>query len=333
MTEAALMRAPSRHAVWHIAIWFAMCLVTATRAGAAAPLEGFVEANGVRLQYLDWGGTGPALILVHGLGDDPHAFDDLAPAFSGRFHVIAYARRGSGSSDARAPYDNVTLTEDLRGLMDALGIQQAALAGHSAGGNEITRMAAEYPTRVRGLVYLDSGYDWSDPDFRADFNARPKFERPASAMASFEAYRLYERSMTYAGLDDMRRVESYLRSKVVLQPGGGVQERIPKQVKDALYEALFANARRDYTRVHCPVLAIYPEHWYAADMLDPQRREQARAYDELWAPFKAKSIDRVRREIANVQVVHVPGAHSNFMLSSREQVVGLMRRFLSRLPV
>ena len=41
--------------------------------------SGFVTANGVRLNYLDWGGSGPALILIHGIFDNPHIFDDLAP--------------------------------------------------------------------------------------------------------------------------------------------------------------------------------------------------------------------------------------------------------------
>jgi pimeloyl-ACP methyl ester carboxylesterase len=89
----------------------------------------FVTANGVRLQYLDWGGSGPALILIHGGLDNPHMFDDLAPAFTDRFRVIAYARRGCGRSETKEPYDIGTLTEDLRGLMDGLGIGKAHLAG------------------------------------------------------------------------------------------------------------------------------------------------------------------------------------------------------------
>ena len=57
--------------------------------------EHVVEVNGVKLEYLDWGGPGEVLILLHGSGDNPHVFDDLAPAFMDRFHVIAYARRGT----------------------------------------------------------------------------------------------------------------------------------------------------------------------------------------------------------------------------------------------
>src|SRR5713226_1406607 len=56
----------------------------ATWTDPAAHKSGFVTANGIRLHYLDWGGSGPPLILIHGLGQSPHFFDDLAPAFTDR---------------------------------------------------------------------------------------------------------------------------------------------------------------------------------------------------------------------------------------------------------
>src|SRR5580698_8336187 len=171
--------------------------------------QGFVQANGVRLEYLDWGGTGQVLILLHGSGDNPHVFDDLAPAFTDRFHVIAYARRGHGRSEARPPYDTATLTEDLRGLMDALRISRASLVGWSLGGSEITAMAVQHPERVDKLVYLDAAYDWADPDYKTAFRAIPPdlFETPAAAMKSLDAYITYEKASDYTQLDDIRRVE------------------------------------------------------------------------------------------------------------------------------
>jgi pimeloyl-ACP methyl ester carboxylesterase len=296
-------------------------------AGNSAAEEGFVAVNGVRLQYLDWGGSGPALILIHGLGDDPHCFDDLAPALTDRFRVIAYARRSAGSSEVKGPYDTVTLTEDLRGLMDALGIARAHLAGHSAGGNEVTAMAGRYPDRVGRLVYLDSGYDFADPQSVAAFAARPVFTRPAEAAASFDAFRAHELATLYPQLDDGRRIESYLRKKVVVHPDGSIEDRVSKAVRDELYAALFSS-RRDYTRVRSPVLAIYPEHWYPPEVADPERRKAVVAYDAVWAPFKAASIERLRREIRDVRIATVPGAHSNFMLMSRASVVATLRDFL-----
>src|SRR5215472_18897234 len=134
---------------------------TATWSDPSPHKNGFVTANGIRINYLDWGGSGPTLILIHGLGDNPHLYDDFAPAFTDSFRVIAYARRGEGDSEAKEPYDGVTLAEDLLGLMDTLGIQKAHLAGFSMGGKEITAMAGMHPERVDRIVYLDSAYDWA----------------------------------------------------------------------------------------------------------------------------------------------------------------------------
>jgi pimeloyl-ACP methyl ester carboxylesterase len=304
-------------------------------AGAYWPMEGFVDANGVRLEYLDWGGSGPALILLHGLADDPHRFDDLAPAFTGRFHVIAYARRGSGNSDAKGPYDIVTLTRDLLGLMDALGIEKANLVGHSAGGDEITEMAAEHPERVSRLIYLDSAYDWGEPDFRAAYDALPSkiLELPASAMASLDAFRSYQKMMWYRELDDMTRIEADLRERVVIQPGGSLKDRAPREVVDALYSALWTNKLRDYKRVRCPALAIYAEHLYDLHVADIKHRDILVTYEQMyWGPFQRESIERVRRELANVEIARVRGLHDSFFLTDRQEVVKLMRRFLSQSP-
>src|SRR5262245_52915683 len=106
----------------------------------------YVTVNGVRLNYLDWGGTGPVLVLIHGLTDSPHVFDDLATGIRDRFHIIAYARRGHGSSGApTGPYDSATLVEDLHQLLDQMRIPRASLLGWSMGGNEITEFAGQYP--------------------------------------------------------------------------------------------------------------------------------------------------------------------------------------------
>lgn len=311
-----------------VLLWIGCCASLNARPVAPSALAGFVEANGVRLEYRDWGGSGPDLVLVSGYFDDPHVYDDIAPALTDRFHVVSYARRAIGNSQAKGPYDALTLTEDLRGLMDALGIARAHLIGWSAGGNEITEMAAAHPERVRSLVFLDAGYDWSDPDFLVAYKARPVFERPQSAMASFDAYRSYQKSMWYASVADMGRLEAHLRTQVVIQTDGSVRERLPKEIKDAFYAALFANKPRRYTEVRCPVLAIYAQHWYQNDMTDLGERRKALAYDKEFDPFRIESMDRIRREIPGSRVMTVPGAHSNLIFVSREPIVTEIRRFL-----
>jgi len=297
------------------------------------PAEGFVRSNGIRLEYLDWGGTGPALIFIPGSGDDPHVFDDLAPAFTDRFHVIAYARRGSAESEARPPYDTETLTDDLLGLMNALKIAKASLVGWSLGGNEITAMALRHPGRVAALVYLDAGYDWHDPEYEAAFRALPQilFNTPAAATKSLGAYLAYEKAIDYTQLDDMRRIDAYLCESVVVQPDGHVRPKIPQSVMHALMDSLWTDPPREYRRVHAPALAFFAESMADLHVADRKRAAAEREWESRYmAPFRRKSISRIRRELAGVKIVLVPGAHDSFFLTSRTEIVRAMRRFLLR---
>src|SRR5512147_2900902 len=115
----------------------------------------FVTVNdGTRLHYLDWGGGGPALLFLAGLGSTAHIFDRFAPRFVDQFHVLALTRRGHGESDyPDTGYDIDTLTEDIRQFMDALKIDQAILVGHSMASVELSHFTAVYPQRVLKLVY------------------------------------------------------------------------------------------------------------------------------------------------------------------------------------
>jgi pimeloyl-ACP methyl ester carboxylesterase len=304
-----------------------------TWSDAAPHKSGFVTANGIRLHYLDWGGSGAALVLIHGFGANPHHFDDLASAFTDRFRVVAYARRGHGRSDAKGPYDAATLTEDLRGLMDGLGIAKAHLAGWSMGGNEITAMAGIHPERVDRIVYLEAAYDWADPAFVAALKSYPiDMTPPASAMTSLDAYRAYQRTVLYPGVSDASRFEAYIRDLVVIQPDGTVRQRMSDSVMQALQASVLTDPR-DYTKVRSPALAIYAETMLDTRHGDSAQRTKIFAWEQNhMVPFRTASIERVRRELPDVEIVNVPGTHNDFVFTSREQVVGAMRRFLSGLP-
>lgn len=131
--------------------------------GAAAQpssKEAFVNVNGVRLHYIDWGGNGRPLLFLTSLGSNARQFDALAPQFVDRFHVLALTRRGKDPSDKPpSGYDTTTLAEDIKGFLDALQIDRVSLAGYSIAGDEETRFAALFPDRVEKLVYLDAAYD------------------------------------------------------------------------------------------------------------------------------------------------------------------------------
>jgi pimeloyl-ACP methyl ester carboxylesterase len=291
--------------------------------------SGFVTANGIRLNYLDWGGSGSVLILIHGLNDNPHIFDNVAAAFTDRFRVIAYARRGHGDSEAKEPYDVATLTEDLRGLMDALGIAKADLAGWSMGGSEITAMAANHPERVQRIVYIEGGYDFSDPAVGAALEAFPfDPDPPAGALSSLDTFRRHESSVWFPGLQDMTVVEAYVRDLVIIQPDGGLKMRMSKGASDASLRSV-TTYKRDYSQVHSPALAIYAESFLDLHHGPPSQQVAYSAWEQkYWSPFRAASMERIHRELAGVQVVSVPGTHMDYLFVSRDEVVAAMRRFL-----
>lgn len=75
----------------------------------------------VRLEVLDWGGSGPALLLLTGLGDTAHVFDDVAPMLATRYRVVGMTRRGHPRSSAPASeYTSARLAEDVVHVMDAV---------------------------------------------------------------------------------------------------------------------------------------------------------------------------------------------------------------------
>ena len=95
------------------------------------------------------GGEGPPLLLVHGWPETWYAWRLVMPALARDFEVIAVDQRGIGLSDKPADgYDTGTLAADLVALMDALGHERFAVAGHDTGFAISYALAADHPDRV-----------------------------------------------------------------------------------------------------------------------------------------------------------------------------------------
>jgi pimeloyl-ACP methyl ester carboxylesterase len=131
----------------------------------------------VKLEVLDWGGSGRPLVFLAGLGNTAHIFDDFAPKLAGRYHVYGITRRGFGTSSMPAPmafnYTADRLGDDVLAVCAALKLEQPVLAGHSIAGEELSSVGSRHPERVAGLIYLDAGdgpafYDSAHGDLRID---------------------------------------------------------------------------------------------------------------------------------------------------------------------
>ncbi|MBD0323349.1 MAG: alpha/beta hydrolase, partial [Aldersonia sp.] len=100
-------------------------------------------------------GDGPALLLIHGIGDSSAVWADLIPHLARRYTVIAPDLLGHGHSDKpRGDYCVAAYANGMRDLLAVLGIERATIIGHSLGGAVAMQMAYQFPQLVERLVLV-----------------------------------------------------------------------------------------------------------------------------------------------------------------------------------
>ena len=130
-----------------------------SRKDGFTPSEHWADIGDLKVRYLDWGGDGPPLLALHGLASSAHWYDIVAPLLRDRYRLIAPDQRGHGqTTNAPSGYDWKTLSDDLAGLLDHIGLDEVALMGHSWGGNVATNFAANFPGRVKRLIMIEGGF-------------------------------------------------------------------------------------------------------------------------------------------------------------------------------
>jgi non-heme chloroperoxidase len=283
--------------------------------------------DGVRLEVLDWGGTGPPLLFLAGLGDNAHEFDDFAPRFTDRAHVLALTRRGYGrSSRPAAGYDVSTLAEDILLVLDRLRLRQVDLVGHSFGGDEISRFAATHPERIRRIVYLDAAHD------RTGLPALLRDWPPAPAMSRAD-------SASPAAVRDW-----VARTGVVLPEGeirnmfdfGADGRLLRESTPGTMYAVVLGRLEHPaYARIGAPALAIYAvadsamTYFRGYAPMDSAGAARARTLGEQLDAWAAAERDRFRREMPHGQTLELRGAHHYVFISNEVEVEAAMRAFLA----
>jgi 3-oxoadipate enol-lactonase len=115
-----------------------------------------VNVNGIQLAY-ERRGKGTPLVLLHGFPLDHHLWDEVVPLLEDTFDIILPDLRGFGeSTTVDSPYSMDDYASDIAGLLDQLGIQKAAIVGHSMGGYAALAFVRRYPERVSGLGLVSS---------------------------------------------------------------------------------------------------------------------------------------------------------------------------------
>ena len=280
----------------------------------------------VKLEVLDWGGSGKPLIFLAGAGDTAHRFDGFAPQFTVQHHVYGITRRGSGASSHPAPangnYSADHLGDDVLAVMKALHIERPVLVGHSMAGEELSSVGSRFPGKVSGLIYLDAATDFALDD--------PEHPLLAVEMNDIKS-RIDE--IEAGGVDEKKKLlelETAVATfqTVLHQNNLGIANMPPLPPRSPISAALNFGMQK-YTSVPVPALAIYacPHLW---DRLpDSPGKTALIADDKLrctrWA-------DNFRQGVPGAYIVVIPNADHYVYLSNEAQVVREMNDFLAKLP-
>lgn len=127
--------------------------------------ENTLEINGISIHYTRTGdGSKPPLVLAHGFSDNGMCWLPVARDLEADYDVILPDARGHGKSARLHPGESIDGAADLAGLMQALGLRQAVVGGHSMGGLVVTLLAARNPELVRALVLEDPAWFTPAPE-------------------------------------------------------------------------------------------------------------------------------------------------------------------------
>jgi non-heme chloroperoxidase len=295
-----------------------------------------VDQN-LRLEVLDWGGTGRPVVLLAGGGNTAHIFDEFAPRLSTDYHVYGITRRGFGASNYSAPDDPADrLGDDVVAVIDALKLNRPVLVGHSFGGAEMSSVANRHANRVAGLVYLDSAYSYAFDDGKgADVVEMQKLQGPqppppgGTDLASFRALENY-----YERVNGFRFPEGELRQQWESTPEGTVGKQRDFPGGMMLGTLVFLHPKK-YTAIPSPALVIFAnphsEGRWVDDNPDPSVRTAAKASSAALTALVARQAKTVESGVPTAHVITLKGANHYVFLSNAADVLREMRAFLTSL--
>jgi non-heme chloroperoxidase len=283
-----------------------------------------VDTN-VKLEVLDWGGSGRPLVLLAGLGNTAHIFDTFAQKLIPAYHVYGITRRGFGESSAPdSGYLADRLGDDVLTVIDSLKLNRPILVGHSIAGEELSSIGSRHPEKAAGLIYLDAGYEY------AFYNP----SRGNLIIDSIDVRKKLEKLLPGKGAEDTKELVNELLQTSLPQLEKDLQEHLKdlqaspdKQPQLPTIPAAVIGGEQKYTDIRCPVLAIYAvPHSGGAPSKDPAAAE-ARDLERTEAQARA-----FESGVHSSRVVRLPHANHFVFISNEADVLREMNTFISTLP-
>ena len=268
-----------------------------------------VDRN-VRLEVLDWGGTGRPILFV-GCYLTAHVYDEIAPKLSEQFRVLAVTRRGTGASDHPANgYDPRRRAEDIAEVIREARIEKPILIGNSCGGDILHTVGAEYPDLIGGLVYLDAA---EDPTLTGD-----DYDLPPVDMANLPPK---------TGKPAPVTIPESERRQMAEHP-------IDPSIRSAIVDD--NRVRPAYSRIRVPVLSIDRTETLEQTIADyapvnePQRLAVRQVNEAKRARLRKWQGD-LRAGVPSARIVDLPGANLYMFLSNEADIIREVRAFAATL--
>ena len=263
------------------------------------PQDQYAEVNGVRMQYLDWGGEGPLMLMIHGLWSTAHWYDELAPHFTDRYHVVGFTRREHGASQKGTGLISLDLlADDLSDFLRLFTSEPAVLVGHSYAGIEMPRLAREHPDQVAALILLDAVYDWQMWR-RSDVPSFPALWNFPDGFTSFRSMDRWFATAYAQAWGDALVVA--LRSQTYLASDGSIRWHLPWQsAKGFEFQAPYDDWSEDaFADIEVPILSIQADFggFFEREFERWQVSDEDQAIARAWAAFDANVKRRGREQL------------------------------------
>ncbi len=298
----------------------------------------YVQVNGIHLNYLDWGGNGPVLLFLAGLGCNAHIYDRFAPRFTDHYHVLALTRRGHGDSDyPDGGYDIDTLTEDIHQFMDQMQIDQAILAGHSMAGIELSHFNALYSERLSKLVFLDAAYDRSSPECQEMQAKNPMnhIEIPGED-ADYDTLEELSARLRWVypsfAVIWSEMMDEHQKHEVKVNPDGKVVYKVSPEISKQINDTISKYALED-SKIKVPTLSVFvikDKTYYISPnyMTEAQQAQMAEFYENVQQSWNWQCIDQFRRDVPLAKIVIIPTGHHYCFIQQEDLVYEEMKSFL-----
>ncbi len=249
-----------------------------------SPDDRVIQVGGLALHARVWSENGPPIVLMHGLASSSHIWDLVAPLLAPRFQVIAVDQRGHGQSDKPdVGYDLPTFVADLRGLIEALGLEQPTLVGHSWGGNLVLQYAVTYRDQVSHLAMVDGGFIEMQLREGLTWDVAEKQMAPPDISMPLPAF--VERMRNRLGPIYSDEIRDAILGNVWIDARGIVRPHLTRERHMMIARALWEHRPSHiYDKVVCPTLVVAaepPNPGADPDRLRWKRRAMALAEQRL----------------------------------------------------